>query len=252
MLISGYVDLSDSSCRAGYHVVSTQLFRRSALRELGEELVVIKDSKQLVPGQISQQNLFVDTMLSDRARWASLDHGVDLFFPHQALRENQGRERFKVIPTKLPSYLGNMLGRNIGETITVNGTELLDVGFQYCRRFNSGQLIFPFQIELPDDGAGLSLFHAEDGPIPESPRSLQTSIDSGGLVLAALSDHGELTGDTYWLRGGELMPRTAFSLAHLKLSEAFDRRRGEDCLPAWAVDGGDVWFQQYTSPLDEG
>ncbi len=244
MLISGYEDLAHSSYGGGYYQVNAQFFRRGAYREFGEELVVMKDRKELVPGQFAQKMLFVDTMNPNETHASMLDHGVDLFFPHQALRGTQGRERFKVTPTPLPSFLGNMLGRQEDESVSVNGTKLQNVGFQYCQSFNSGQLIFPFRIELPNNGAGLSLFHAEDGPIPQPPGFLQTSLNLDGLVLVQLEE-GELTGSTFWLRDGELVPRTYYDPKTIKLSEAFDRRpSNSDNLPNWAVNGNDVWFTQ--------
>lgn len=238
MLISGFTDVARSAFLPTDPDSGATFFRENALLNLRGELVIVNCNSQLVSLGIKGQHFFAEYPLPED--YADNDKVTQLPPPYKSLGDVVPFKEILLTPTPLPKFLGNMLGSQDDESITFNGTKLQNVGFQYCKSFNSGQLIFPFEIILPNGGKGLSLFHAEDRLIENN--LLETSLDLDGIVLVELNESGELTPKTFWLRDGELVPRTLHDDKNIKLSEAFDRRNPSSGLPGWRVEGSDVMF----------
>jgi hypothetical protein len=238
MLISGYTDVVRSAFLPTDPDSGATFFRENALLNLRGELVIVDCNSQLVSLGIKGQHFFAEYPLPEY--YADNDKVTQLPPPYKSLGDVVPFKEILLTPTPLPKFLGDMLGSQEDQSITFNGTKFKNVGFQYCKSFNSGQLIFPFEISLPNGGKGLSLFHAEDRLIKNG--ILETSLDVDGIVLVELDLSGELTPETFWLRDGRLVPRTRHKYDNIKLSEAFDRRNPSSELPGWCVKGNDVMF----------
>lgn len=149
----------------------------------------------------------------------------------------------------LPNFLNNL---HPCSSVFMAGLELKDVGFQFAKQWNAGQIFMAFELDLPSDEKQLFLFHAEDGPISEAqPWELQTSLKRDGLVLFELNQAEQLTGNTFWLRNGQLVPRFEFESKQMKMSEAFASAPDGDIKYKGVTHESDITFGEYQANLQK-
>ncbi len=233
LLPSGYVDVANPGVFKNFaeHALET------ALKELGEEIIVRTRDSQT--GEEATKTYQIEAS-TDNAIWATVGSTGTMEYSADSSRlkinlapayEGNGEDLYnlkyqtdnplQLKPTNDLSFLPSL---ELDQQLLIDGQELQHGNFYYLRETKSGQLVYPFRLELKDL-TGLSFQHAETGPAGNGkPGDLIEVLDPGGILLAKLSStNGLLTGETFQLTDGSLIA-TGISSDKLILSEVFNTK----------------------------
>lgn len=248
-LLSGYV--AAPSHRD--HISGRGLVSNQALEEVRQEMVAAERPGLAISGTVAGdalKKIFSEFVL---ARGELVQRGdgkvVDLGKPYEELLYAGPTSRWHIEQSALPGYLYNLHGVT---TQSIDREAMPNVGFQYARQWNAGQLFFAFELTLPEKREGLFLFHAEDVPRESgAPWELESQLGPDNLILIKLDGVGHLSEETFLYRDGNLIRREAFDRSNIILSEAFMPPCANDWRFAGFIEHSMIPFAEYQRALRE-
>lgn len=207
-LISGYVDADGQPSLL--HALS-----KTVTGEANEEVLPSNGQRKMLSCSVIAAKELVVKISEDDAVSGSINE-VEIGPAYPDRFHYEDNLRWKLISS---NNLGALPGLFPVRGISVDGIPILNTGIEFDAAVGSAQLIFGFELRLPEDTSGLTIAHAEDAPDPhKGPGHLVTEYHEGGLVLVRLDNEGRLTDESFWLYGGELIPT---GKGNITLSEIF-------------------------------
>lgn len=176
----------------------------TAIEEASEE-ILISIQGEILSGQI--EGSFLNAL---RSGSDSLNR-LKLLHAYEALQYSK-EVHWNLVST---NNLSSLPALHTSEVISVENIPLPNTRLYINGVFGVAQIVFGMEMALPED-LPVSLTHVEDEP---KGGALIAQHKPNGAVLASLNSEGDLDGDFFHLREGELVSATLPE--EIKLSEAF-------------------------------